>query len=200
MTGKYLGKLIVRVLVMSNLLHLKFNHLEIGSTTKSVFQKCCWQAFRNLSVRRPKLAKPYSSLLNPPVRMADKGLSSFGITVILYTYRAYKTLFGPIIPNPTVWIAYIIQSSFGKPVLVKWLFLNGFSKYMHATERWDRELSIYNVLFMVQYTKIIFWNEGLNRWNSVICTWFLSLSTDCGQASMTRPTCRILHHTLTESL
>ncbi len=33
---------------------------------------------------------------NPSVRMAYKGQSSFGITALLYTYQAYKTLFRPI--------------------------------------------------------------------------------------------------------
>ncbi len=42
---------------------------------------------------------------NPSVRMAYKGQISFGIAVILYTYRVCKTLFGPIKPtNPSVWM------------------------------------------------------------------------------------------------
>ncbi len=51
--------------------------------------------------------------------MAYKCLSSFGITAILYTYRACKTLFGPIKPtNPSVEMAYKDQSSFGKPATI----------------------------------------------------------------------------------
>ncbi len=50
------------------------------------------QAFRNLSVSRPKLAKSYSpgpiKPNNPSVRMVYKGQSSFGITAMLYTFRA----------------------------------------------------------------------------------------------------------------
>ncbi len=67
----------------------------------------------------PKLVsqeKPYSDISpikNPPIPvwMAYKDQSSFGITVILYTYQAYKALFGPIkSTNPSVRMAYKARS------------------------------------------------------------------------------------------
>ncbi len=51
-------------------------------------------------------------LTNLSVRMVYKGQSSFGITAILYTYRAYKILFRPIkCTKPLVRMAYKDQSS-----------------------------------------------------------------------------------------
>ncbi len=48
--------------------------------------------------------------------MAYKGQGSFEITAILYTFWAYKTLFGLIkLTKPSVQMAYESQSIFGKP-------------------------------------------------------------------------------------
>ncbi len=81
------------------------------------------QAFWNLSVWKPKQAKPYLGLLTPPIHQPEwpiKGQRSFGITAILYTYLACKTLFEPIKPTkPSVRMGYKGQSNFRKPGNIK---------------------------------------------------------------------------------
>ncbi len=77
--------------------------------------------FPKLVSLKAKASKPYLNLYKPTnlsVWMAYKGLHSFGITAILYTYQACKTLLRPSKPtNPSVRMAYKCQISFGKPVL-----------------------------------------------------------------------------------
>ncbi len=67
-------------IVMPWYVHIAMSLLIVTSQWKTL------QTFWNLSVRRPKPAKPYSGLLNPPIQiqMAYKGQSSFRITAILY--------------------------------------------------------------------------------------------------------------------
>ncbi len=77
-----------------------------------------WIGFPKLISPKAKASKslfgPFK-LTNPSQLMAYKVQSSFGITAILYTYRACKTLFVPIKPtNQSVWMAYKGQSRFGK--------------------------------------------------------------------------------------
>ncbi len=55
----------------------------------------------------PKLISLKAKAIKTPLGPTHKGQSSFGITAILYTYQAYKTLFGIIKPTyPSVRMTY----------------------------------------------------------------------------------------------
>ncbi len=88
----------------------------------SSFSACMITGFPKLvspKAKHSKILFGHIKLTNPSVRMAYKGQSSFGITALLYTYRACKTLFEPIKPtNPPLRMAYKGLKSFGKPVIV----------------------------------------------------------------------------------